>query len=526
MIVTELLAKFGLSVDKASFAKADQGLRGILGTAQKIAGGIASAFLVREIGQFVNGLVTVGSELNDTSIKLGIATGALQEYRFAAQQAGVDQASLETGFRFLARSAFEAANGGKEASEVYRRLGVNVKDANGNVMGAEDLFADVAGALAGLDNETEKTALAMKVFGRGGQALLPLLAGGAEGIEKLRQEARELGGGFDPEFIKNADELGDNMDKFRFSALTVKNAIGNLLLPVLNRGVQTLIDWSKSINRILSGSRFLHSALLVIAAATTAWGVASLIAGRAAVLAWLQAAAPFLLAAAGIAAVALALDDVHALLTGGKSLLGQYIDEWLGIGTVDKFVQGWSLGVEILTNNLKELVEIGKLAASVIGSFFSGDFSGAVSKATELGDRIAARIKGEANSLIEGVQSFGFLFDTPAVATAGRTVDAVEASDLSIPRTAGRGIHAPLAPGSPGFGQARASSVSPFLAPGEVSAAGSSPGVTVQNTANVNVHARTGADPNEIAQVAGRVVSEKLRDQNRNARSALVNRAK
>ena len=57
----------------------------------------------------------------------------------------------------------------------------------------EQQFQTLANALAGVENASEKAALAQKVFGKAGTELLPLFAEGEAGMAALREQAQSLG---------------------------------------------------------------------------------------------------------------------------------------------------------------------------------------------------------------------------------------------------------------------------------------------------------------------------------------------
>lgn len=61
----------------------------------------------------------------------------------------------------------------------------------------------------------DKSALAMKVFGKSGMELIPLLNEGSDGITKLTDRARELGLVFDEQAGRNADAFNDGLDELK-----------------------------------------------------------------------------------------------------------------------------------------------------------------------------------------------------------------------------------------------------------------------------------------------------------------------
>ncbi len=536
MIVTELLGKLGLEVDKSSFAKGDQAIKGIggrLGGFVKLAAG---AFAVTKVIGFVNGLVQAGSALNDAAIRLGVTTNALQELNFAAEQTGATSADLENGLKFLSKNAVAAAGGSAELSAAYKKLGVNVKDSNGEIKSSEVLLGEVAEGLSKTDNASERTALAVKLLGRGGAALLPMLVKGEAGLAAFRKEFAELGGGFDEEFVENADKVGDNLDRLRLLSTSLKSAIGNVLLPVIDRVLTKLIDWGKVMMRVLKGSEFIRASLILLA-------TVSAITAAQALLPWV----PVVLLFVGLAAV---IDEIYNLMTGGKSIIGEWLDEWLGVGTVDRFVRRWAGGVEILVKNLKDLF---KLATENPVEALLAPFKGTFQLAQDLGDmhgreaawaekekeiRRQREIGGAMNLALANALEDDLRTSRGDDVAAGRGMGAKLKMDESIPRTTRRGIDAPLAAGSAGFGFASQDAVSPLLRPGNISAAQSSVGggtargsamsnagggVVVGDT-NVTVQATTNADPKEIARIAGDVAEKKHKEQAKRVRNALTNR--
>ncbi len=357
MVIAELLASLGVDVDKKAFKDIDTALGGVAKSATKILGGIGILLGGVGITQFVGDLIRVGGELDDASRKFGVSTKTLQAWRFAAGQTGASAEAVGNALKFTAKNAYDAATGGKESAAAFAKLGVSVKDASGNVRDTDSVFLDTLNGLAGVENNTERTALALKVLGRGAADMLPLIAQGKDGIAALRAEFEELGGGFSDEFVAEADALGDSLDSLTESGKGLRQSFGLAVFPILQKGVDVLIKLAKWFRHVTRGSQVVKTTLAVMAAAFIAWGIAAAWAARQAIVGWLVAAAPFLLVAAAVAALGLVLDDVRALLTGGKSLIGKYLDEWFGVGTADALVRNWSEGIRVLTDTVTAMGE-------------------------------------------------------------------------------------------------------------------------------------------------------------------------
>ena len=130
MIVRELFAKLGLSVDAASFAVADQMLGAVKsGLGLLVSGAVRAGESLTEI---ISKTVETASALNDTSIALGVTTDAIQELGYAAQLNGSSVEGMSDGLRKLSINMAAAAGGSEEAAQIFRRLGEQIS-ANGQL---------------------------------------------------------------------------------------------------------------------------------------------------------------------------------------------------------------------------------------------------------------------------------------------------------------------------------------------------------------------------------------------------------
>jgi hypothetical protein len=137
-------------------------------------------------------------------------------------------------------------------------LGVSLKDAKGELRKGEDVFSDVATAIAAIPNETERAGVASQIFGKSYAKLLPLFKQGPEGIAQIRKEFKELGGGFSPEFIKQAQQVNDDFDKLEvaFKSFATKALLP--LIPEIKELSKELVTLFKTGD---SGGGFLKSTL-------------------------------------------------------------------------------------------------------------------------------------------------------------------------------------------------------------------------------------------------------------------------
>ena len=191
-----------------------------------VAGVAGAVAMVRSVGN-------AGDNIAKTSAKLGIGVEALQEYRFAAERAGVPIATFDMAMQRMGRRVGEAANGLGEARMALKVLGIDARDAEGNVRSIESLMPELADKLSKVASENERNALAMKLFDSEGVALVNMLQDGSKGLEEMRERARELGLVMSEEDTKAAEEFTDAQTDLGSALTGVKNVIGGALMPQL-----------------------------------------------------------------------------------------------------------------------------------------------------------------------------------------------------------------------------------------------------------------------------------------------------
>lgn len=203
---------------------------------------VAGAAIVAAVGATVAAAVKFGSEMHTMSQRTGISAEALAKLKYAAEQSGASFESLTSGLKFLSRNMADAAGGTGEAAQAFKALGISVKDAEGNLRPANEVLLEAADKLKGVENDTQRTALALKLFGRGATELIPMLREGAAGIEKLGQEAERLGIVMDDKAAAAAERLGDQLAALKGSVTGIAINIGAALLPVIERLVNAAIN--------------------------------------------------------------------------------------------------------------------------------------------------------------------------------------------------------------------------------------------------------------------------------------------
>jgi len=164
-------------------------------------------------GAMIKQSADLADELGKTAQRAGVTVESLSALGYAAKLSDVDMGQLSGSLQRLSRLMAEAAGGSEEAQRAFSAIGVNVTNAAGQLRSADAVFEDIAEALSKLPDGAQKTAAAMKLFGRSGAEIIPLLNAGRAGLAGYREEAERLGLVLSTETAKAAEELNDNMTR-------------------------------------------------------------------------------------------------------------------------------------------------------------------------------------------------------------------------------------------------------------------------------------------------------------------------
>lgn len=179
---------------------------------------------VKKLGDMAIQSTVALDRVDKLSQKIGMSRQGFQEWDFAIAQSGASIEGLQMGMKTLATQADAAAKGTGDSAEMFKKLGVEITDANGKIKDQETLFNEVFLALSDLESETERTAIASRLLGRASTELAPMLNSSKEEIEGLKRQAHDLGLVYEDDLIDAGVRLGDNIMSLQksFEALKTK----------------------------------------------------------------------------------------------------------------------------------------------------------------------------------------------------------------------------------------------------------------------------------------------------------------
>lgn len=225
--------RINLGLNSASFrsglAESEQkvGRFGDRAKATFLAVAAAATALYAGLSMVVKGSIDAADEMSKTAQKAGLTIESMSRLAYAGRYADVSLGTLSTSITKLSRNMSDIARGGgKDAQAAFDQLGISVNDAEGNFRSADQIIYDVADRFQAMPNGVEKTALAVRLFGRAGAEMIPLLNGGSEGLRAMADEADRLGFTLDQQTGTAAEAFNDRITKLQ----SILGGLGNKLM--------------------------------------------------------------------------------------------------------------------------------------------------------------------------------------------------------------------------------------------------------------------------------------------------------
>jgi hypothetical protein len=198
-------------VGAAMKAMGPAGTAAAIGIAAMAAAGMG---LIRLTGQ----VAKLGDELDEMAYATGVSVENLSTLKYGAEISGSSLQGLRVALKTMSVNAFDAFQAMKKGgdtlnadAQIWEQLGITITDTNGQLKPAYTLFLQAADALSKLSSETERAAIAQKLFGRSGTEILPMFAKGAQGVQDYQEQARLLNGEMSTEMAARSAKYQDTI---------------------------------------------------------------------------------------------------------------------------------------------------------------------------------------------------------------------------------------------------------------------------------------------------------------------------
>jgi len=238
------IAQFQQSMDKASYL-AEKNFNKIQSAAKTAAAAVTGYLALNQVKDAIKAQLDYADQLAKTSQKVGVSTETLSAYAYAAELAGVNFEQLQKSLIFLSKGSVDAARGIGESKDAFDAMGISVKNTDGTVKSNSQLLEEVADKFATYKDSAEKTALAVKIFGKAGADMIPLLNGGRDAIREAKEEAEKFGIIIGGDFAKRAEAVNDNFTRIKKAGEGLSLLLAENLLPKLEKITTAMVQAAK-----------------------------------------------------------------------------------------------------------------------------------------------------------------------------------------------------------------------------------------------------------------------------------------
>jgi phage-related minor tail protein len=383
-------------------------MNGVAQAAEKIANGAqkvadktkklstAAAGALTAVGGIAVKAAKDADELNTLAKQTGFTVEELQKFQYAADLVDVSMSDI-TGSASKLKKA--VANDSKELA----KLGVKTKNADGSFRDISEIWYDTLEALSGIENETERDAAAMAIFGKSADSLAGIVDDGGKALKEYGKEAEDLGIILSQDTVDSLNEVNDKLDKLKGQAIgrlveTGAKAL-EALSPVLEKVLNLLDGVLQAIGNLTPEQIQVVTTILAIVAAISPLAsliakvsgivakIPNLISGVGSALSWLMAN-PIALVIAGIVALVAIIaakgDEIQALL--GKLdawLQGVFAKDWTEIfgPVLGGVLNGFFDTVKNVWDSIKQILDG---VIDIIRGVFTGDWERAWNGVVEL----------------------------------------------------------------------------------------------------------------------------------------------
>ncbi|OYZ14335.1 MAG: hypothetical protein B7Y35_11240 [Sphingomonadales bacterium 28-64-96] len=190
-------------------------------------GALVTAVVGTSLAVAVRESANAMDDLSKAAQKTGTSATELSKLQWAADLSGVAAETLQKALNKLNVAIVDVGPGAKGAAGALMQMGVTART------GTLDAMMKVSDQFARMPDGAQKSALAIKLFGKAGAELIPLLNGGSKGLREAAAEATNLGIVIDGKTARAAEAFNDNLSRMEKVAGGITTQMTAGLVPSL-----------------------------------------------------------------------------------------------------------------------------------------------------------------------------------------------------------------------------------------------------------------------------------------------------
>ncbi len=227
---------------------------GVMNTFTEFGKLFVEIFAVEQIQSFVEHITDLGVQIERTSQQLGVSTEKVGELNAAAKFSDTSLEGMRNSMARFDLISQEAVKGTGNGAAAFQTLGIHIRDANGKIKDSQELLVEISEKFKNTADDTNKTALAMALFGRQGKDLIPILNLGRSGLQQMNDVAIETGTLFSRNLVEAMHETHDEIVTLDLAQQGLKNTIFLGIKPAFDLAEKAAIDFVESLTKAIKES--------------------------------------------------------------------------------------------------------------------------------------------------------------------------------------------------------------------------------------------------------------------------------
>ena len=130
-------------------------------------------------------------DINTLAKTTGLSTEAVQKYQYATDLCDVSIETIADSLKQLKPKMQQAKDGSEELRKSFAGLGVEYQNTDGSLRDSSAVFEELLLGLSKIENQTERDAAAVKLFGESAGRLNPIIADGGKAFREVSERMKD-----------------------------------------------------------------------------------------------------------------------------------------------------------------------------------------------------------------------------------------------------------------------------------------------------------------------------------------------
>lgn len=211
--------------------------------------------------------IEAADNLNDFAARTGKTIEYLQSLSDVAEKSGSNLGSMTDVLDQIQKKSVAGGEEGKKVAEAYKFLGLEARDASGNLKSAAQIGEEAANALDRLGYSTDAVAAFQDAMGSSALKNVPTLKNLNEELDKQYEYLASVGALMDSNLAEAADGYNDRMHDLGSVFKGLGNDVARMLLPALTGLASGMVNSATNSGLLSAGLEVVKGAVFVLTGA-------------------------------------------------------------------------------------------------------------------------------------------------------------------------------------------------------------------------------------------------------------------